>query len=279
MGWVFNAVATLVGIVGVAIALLAYFKPPKRRKLAYQSASVRYFEEDDYALPHEAVMTFKGEKVARLSKTTVVLWNAGSEVLHGNDIVRADPIRLSLGEAGRILSYAVVGTSTPTNWIEVQARGTRELTLSYDYLDPKDGFVLDVMHDSKRRQLPIIGAAKGVVLGSRHRGAQSMVILAVIGRMRALLPRAERTFFRLLAGVGVTVATVGVALLLLGTVESAPPIWFSSSLVGDFLDQEAAVLALVFGAIYAAPSIWALWGMRRRYPKSLAQYFEREGRR
>ena len=91
------------GVVGILLAALSYWRPRKTKILAYQWTVARYFDETDYTLPSHAAMTFEGRPVARLRKSTLVLWNAGTEALRGEDVVPTDPIRLAVVN-GRLLS-------------------------------------------------------------------------------------------------------------------------------------------------------------------------------
>ena len=164
------AIATAVSLI---VACISYYKPRKRQKLLYQTTTIQYFEEDDYTLPSDAIMTFQGQKVARLTKAMLILWNGGIDALRGEDIVQHDPIRISLSATGKILDYSIIGGTNDGNRVVVQipSHSQNELIVTYDYLNPNDGAVIQVLHDAKQRDPTVVGTAKGLSEGPRGLGA------------------------------------------------------------------------------------------------------------
>ena len=275
--WVFNAVTTIIGVVGVTVALVAYLQPRKRLRLAYQSMSTRYFAKEDYALPSEVVMTFNGEGVERLSRTTVIFWNVGTDVLRGEDIVRSDPLRVCLDADDRVLSHKVVGGSKDSNRAHVrQVDGApHELSVDYDYLDPRDGFVVEIMHDGKRRRPAVRGVVKGLTNGPESQGTATDAdpILSVSSRMIGA-PPLPRHFFHAAAVVGAAVFVAGTAATCMHLLSDASRAWLSAFAggLGDKLWPELAVAMIVIGGAYMVPSGLVIWARKRRYPRSLAKY-------
>ena len=154
----------IVGIVvGIAGSLVAYFRPRIKKRLACQMTYTCYFREDEYRLPKDAKFTFQDEDVARLTKTTIVLWNKGTEELYGKSIDAGDPICVSFSEGDRILSHEFV-TCTRESTAPDAVRGIadHELRLYYDYLNPGDGFALEVVHDSADSLPEVKGSVKGL---------------------------------------------------------------------------------------------------------------------
>ena len=265
-----------IGILGIAIALFAYFKPRKRLKFAYQTTSTRYFAQEDYALPSEVVMTFKGDNVERLSKSTTIFWNAGTDVLRGEDIVQSDPIRIGLEPSARILSHTVCGSTKDTNQVQVYSveDAPHMLVLSYDYLDPKDGFVLEIMHDSKHRKPWVTGNAIGLSDGPKRLG---VVSLAETFSPR-IMHRAFRLSTYLFSAAGGLALLLGIAIFLILDSPNVFPSWLDFLVVWiteDFKRSNASAMVAI-GAAYSLPPIAMIWFARRRYPKALTKYVRNE---
>ena len=278
--WVLSTVSLAIGLVGATFAFIAYFKPPKRIRLAYQTSSTRYFAEEDYRLPREVVMTFKGEKVERLSKTTTVFWNTGTEVLRGEDIVQSDSIRVCLDENDRILSYLVAGSTRDANLVRAtQIEGViHELNLSYEYLDPGDGFVLEIMHDSKRR-LPLVkGTAKGLSDGPESRGTLNPDdVLSLTARTLMLPRRLPRILMFVMLIVGAVALLVGAIGLLLPAVVDLTSGWMHSIAVSCARELPRATASSMVGvgiAYLLLPTLF-FWVSRRRFPKSLTKHLHK----
>ena len=258
--------------ISLILAAFAYYKPRKRQRLFCQTAAIRYFEEDDYTLPSDVVMTFRGQEVSRLTKATLVLWNGGAEVLRGEDIVAHDPIRMCLTTPGSILSYSIVGGTTEGNRVRatIGQNAQNELYLAYDYLNAEDGVVIQVLHDSKRLHPLVTGAAKGLSGGPQRLGTVELFDGEIPPRKRR-----RRWLFRFMLVLGLTlflVATYQTTVLVLGN-ES----WLSTHLMWLFDEDTSLAENLVIaasGLLYATVPSYEFWTTRRRYPKSLAKFLQ-----
>ena len=249
VGLIVGLVGVLIAIAGVWYAVYARRNPLSRARLAYQTSKLRYFEEGDYALPADAAMTFKGQPVTRLYKVTIVLWNAGSAVLHGKDIVDSEPIRVSVLD-GRVLSHGVTRVTTEVNNAELHpiADMTDEVAVSYDYLNPGDGLVLQVMHSGSGSTMR--GTAKGLPKGPEDWGT----IVSVEKPKQAWYASHSATMLLVTLGLSMTFAFYWIR---------------SGSPMGS--DASPIILGLVLGLVAAIVRdlVVARWRTRRRHPKSL----------
>ena len=209
---------------------------------------MRYFDADKQRLPNEAAMTFQDKDVQRLAQATFVLWNAGTEVLRGEDLIEADPLRIVVAE-GRVLACHVALTSSDATSVRLcSVVGDPESRVLYDYLNPGDGAVLDVLHDGTKTG--IIGTAKGL-----SGGVEDWGIIA---------PTAEpkRTWFlrRVLPRLAILVGIAGAWGVLV--VKDDPTLRADGFLVLGLLAGVSASFALeVIGN-------W--WRTRRRHPATLS---------
>ena len=164
--------AWVLTLLAIGFAVWTHYNPLKPLKLEYQTAWVCYFDPDEVSLPSDAVMTFQDETVERLAKGTVIIWNAGSNVLNGEDIVSDDPIRVCFDEDTSVLAHEVVGKTNEANRVEVKGleETPNELVVTFEYLNPGDGFVLHAIHDGKTQHPRVVGTAKGLSDGPKRRG-------------------------------------------------------------------------------------------------------------
>lgn len=241
------SVASLaVTLLSSAIATWLYFKPLTRKRLACQMTSVIYFNKDDYNLPTGATMTFHKSTIERLTKTSVVLWNAGTETLSGTCIVSDDPLRVAFDEGDRILSCRITQRSNDANKASIVADGeAHERRLRYDYLNAKDGFVVELVHDSIKTLPVVLGSIKGVAKGIENLGQTRRSDEPGIGRT-----------------VGQVISTVIIAATM------AAGLWVTQQ------QAMARIMSLVyvgFASLVFASAIVISWNRRRRYPtKSLS---------
>ena len=262
----------VVTVFSLILAAFAYYKPRRRQRLYYQTAAIRYFEKDDYTLPSEVVMTFRGREVSRLTKATLVLWNGGAEVLRGEDIVAHDPIRMSVETPGSILNYSIVGGTTAGNRVRatIGQDAQNELYLEYDYLNSEDGVVIQVLHDSRQIHPLVDGAAKGLSGGPRGLGTVELFDGEISPKQRR-----RRWMFRITLVLGLLIflpSTFLVSVLVLGNESWLPSDW--TWLFDDDVSLSGTIAMAATGLVYTAVPLYEFWTTRRRYPKSLARLLQ-----
>ena len=262
-----------VAIISLIIALFSYYMPRKRQKLRYQTASIQYFDEEDYTLPSEVEMSLRGERVTRLAKAMLIVWNGGTDVLRGEDIVKQTPLTIKLEGTGRILSHSIVGVTSQGNRVIAKMRtdSQSEILLTYDYLNPGDGAVVQVMHDSKQHDLFLVGASKGLSGGPQNLGAVMPRDLEMPWVQRML--RVQRMILFLMIGIAL-------AVLLWGVFRTIPLLlddysWIPRSanwLFGDRGGKSEAVTMLVFGIGLLWFPVFEFAKTRRRFPKLFERF-------
>lgn len=287
-------VISVVSVVLGAIALRLMLR--SRYVLSYQMRTVRYFDQDT-ALPEGASMTFLGTSVDSLAKTTIVAWNSGTDTLQGKDIVESNPLRLEFDKV-RLMEARIVGSTQDTNGVRVTRTGdvphltyadqvtqkarvgfseaeespNCSLEFSYEYLSPNDGFVLEVVHNS-RKDPTFVGTCKGLSRG----GANDLGKL-ITGTIETIVERSvpRSKTVRVVLLVNLVSALLVIAALI------------ASGLALDwgFLPKESSQIALVttvrpylYGTVFVqfllhmtATLSFGYWTSRRRYPKELAEY-------
>ena len=170
-GWV----GSLIGLIGIILGIIGIFSYKISKSIAkpsYQKSSLRLIGREEDNLPKDVKVTYKGNEVDRLTKTTLTIWNNGSETLDGNDVVDSDPLLISFEPNNRILSYKVIKRTKKANAFELVNfdNSPNKLGLKFEYLDPKDGVVIELLHDSEKRYPVFSGTVKGIPNGFVDQG-------------------------------------------------------------------------------------------------------------
>ncbi|MCR9366762.1 hypothetical protein [Vibrio antiquarius] len=161
-GWV----GSLIGLLGIVLGIVGIFSykiSKSAAKPAYQKTSLRLLGREEDNLPEDVTVTYKGLEVQRLTKTTLVVWNNGTEVLDGDAILQRDPLRLEFEDGTNILSYKILKSNRTTNEFTLNKCDQNEnrLKVNFLYLDPNDGVTIEILHDSKARYPKFKGTIKG----------------------------------------------------------------------------------------------------------------------
>jgi len=251
-GWV----GSVIGILGIAAAALTYLLGRQRSILAYRTKGARLLGHSEARLPSEVNVQYRGKDIPRLTRSMLVAWNFGEKTINGRDIVESDTLRIEMGQDSSILSATVLKRSRDVIGATCSFGSASPSTASiqFDYLDPGDGFVVEVLHTGERRHPKLVGTIKGIPQGPKNLGA---VLSQTRTNTRGPFPKSRRTF-------AIVVIAIGVFFALAGTF-----IPFKSEEVGALKSTLLPYAMAAVGLLYAALGCTLLWMVRRRYPKSL----------
>lgn len=265
-GWV----GSLIGIIGIILGIFGIFSYRISKSVAkpsYQKSSLRLIGRNEDNLPKYVTVTYKGNEVDRLTKTTLTIWNDGTETLDGSDVVDSDPLLISFKENDKILSYKILKKTKEANafsLIKCEAF-TNKLRLEFEYLDPKDGVVIELLHDSEERYPEFSGTIKGLPSGFVDQGrVMQRKRNNYKGPLKILLDRPKLNF--------VPAIMIGLVMTLFGLL----PQEARDFIVGFFPEsstqksiEHQPIFFVVLGVTYAAIPAFALWVRRKKYPKQL----------
>lgn len=259
-GWV----GSLIGIVGVISGIVGIFSYKISRstaKPAFQKRSLHLLGREKDNLPDAVVITYNGVAVDQLTKNTIVIWNNGTEVLNGEDLVKSDQLRIQLPEGTNLLSWKISKTTKDANNFLLSQVSSNKLEINFTYLDPNDGASIELLHDSKENYPKILGTIRGLPKGVEDLGTivyskpikNSSPFNILIAHPKLIL------WITLLVGIGFMVLgllphdTLGLQQALKLGNDAISPKW---SLV-------------IAGSLYAVMPALLLWSRRAKYPKSL----------
>lgn len=248
-GW-FGAI---LGLLGIAFGLWTYIAAKRDPAPTYIARHRSVFEVGDSGLLQQFVeLRYRGVEVERLTVSTVTLWNRGKGVLMGSALVDADPLRLSVPEDCRIMEAQVTRETTPASQCRIGLRSDRDLHLSFDYLNPGDGFCVRVVHTapaySPRRRLHLHGSLRGARI-------ESPLPSPHINRVYALLSRLPRTSAILIL---ITLPTLPFLALTTPSAKGAV-LWFQQAAMQGPWSLRAAVWAATVAVIsFAWVAFWKL---------------------
>ena len=252
-GWL----GSVIGIAGLVAAYFFYRASRIGARPTYQMRSLRLIGREQQALPDEVEILFKGRHVDRLTMTHLILWNSGKALLNGEEMVLDDPLRAEVSLGADVLRVRVQKVTRLTNKFlaRINPQSQNQVLLEFDYLDPGDGAVVEMLHTDQRRYPEVKATFRGVPRGILNWGT-----------LPVLRPR------RLLFGLSNPKYLGGVATLL-----GIALVVFGLALPGTLLDVTPAPdprrlftwAFLSVGAVNALFGAFLLWLVRSRFPRAL----------
>jgi len=152
------------GVIGIVLAIVFYIRGRRVSSIKYDYLGRSLVEGLSGALEGIEVR-YKGSVQDRITVSRFAFWNAGTETIRAGDLTD-DALRVACKQGIQILDHRVVETNDVTNKISLGAVQNAEdeasVSIRFDYLDPNDGAVLQIVHDGhERTRFRLVGSLKG----------------------------------------------------------------------------------------------------------------------
>jgi hypothetical protein len=254
----------MIGLVGLVIALIIYKATLVGARPVYQRRALRLIGPDAKAIHKAVEIRFKGQPVDRLTKTHIVFWNSGRTLLRGSDVVDTDPIRCDFSDGSRILEVSVVKRTRATNKFEVNLDPDRphRAIFTFDYIDPGDGAVVEILHTDSKRYPEVNGTVRGVPNGIVDWGR-----ILPPSTKEMPFPFGRRKSLRYLLA---TVVTLGLLVVAVGVLLPNELMEHLSKFGEPSSSAAFRTFLVVSGLAYVMLPLLLLWLTRRRFPSNLS---------
>jgi len=248
---------SIIGIVGIILgSLLSYYFFRKSKigsRPSYQMAAIKLIGNYSTILNNKVEVYFEGEKVDRVSKTQIVLWNSGTSTIDGSAVVSSDTIRFVYEDQSSVLSALILSNTRDVNRVKVTVNRDQPhiVDLEFDFFDPGDGVVIELTHTA-RKIFPIIrGTIKGVYKGFTNKGIISYPVIHSAEQIQSNKKMLRRLIFV------ISIIMFMLVYAIITTFVSKP-------------SESNLLLPIVLGlALGIVSSLSKDWRKRRKFPKTL----------
>lgn len=201
--WTILAFCTVAAFI---FAIYTWIAGKKRKELTCISNSYNVIRQGKSLTP-ELQMIYKGRSIEDFTVTNYAIWNSGNEVINCDDIVEERPLRiLSNSCETAILDVQIVAESDETNKFLINSVTDSVASIYFNYADPKDGVVVQVMHTGSDSKLSIDCKMKG---GKKLRNLNGR------GSQKRLSKKRARNILTILMGIETLMITIlGIMLFL-----------------------------------------------------------------
>jgi len=186
-GWVGVTIGTLLALVGLIAGQYWYLRTRHAPSLKFITADTFVVSVHNPSLAEGLEIRFQGRTVPSVISSTIAVWNDGNALIDQSQLETSDRLRIVVRGERAILQASVQSTSRKAN--EVSLREPTDdgmIELDFDYLDPADGFIVQVLHSGSYGSAGMAGSIKGMPEGPtrwRKKGPHGMlasVFLATI---------------------------------------------------------------------------------------------------
>ena len=155
-----NILFLFLAITSILLAIYFYVKSKREKKPVY-SLKTSQLINNNLSSIDKLEITYDGNRLENLSLTKFAFWNAGKETIKEEDIVKFDPIKISVSENLTIYDYKIEIQDEKNN-IRIEQKKDSSLLLAFDYLDKNDGVLFTIYHNGKNSdEIKVSGTCMG----------------------------------------------------------------------------------------------------------------------
>ncbi|WP_413711765.1 hypothetical protein [Rhizobium sp. Rhizsp82] len=154
--WGFNPATITTALLGLAVTYWVYIRPAKPRICYNVSSSVVTSETDPAYSTHIKVL-YKDAEIPRATLSQVSIWNEGVQPIRRSDIAPKSPLCLTVPGGQHILQFAVTHMASHAMDASLHWEDEGSIRLDFEYIDAKQGIILDVLHTGTLRDLSVEG--------------------------------------------------------------------------------------------------------------------------
>jgi hypothetical protein len=156
--YVTAGVTLAIGLVLLAVGIPIARRAARRRKvLLWTYAQTNVVSGLGASVPglERLQLWFDDQQITAASVSRVIIWNDGTQSIPGESNVSANPLCISLAEGVRLLDVRMTDFTDGAAGVTVTASPTESPVsgiVSFKFLNPGDGFVVQLIHSGKPEQ-------------------------------------------------------------------------------------------------------------------------------
>ncbi|AAL45722.1 hypothetical protein EN41_27140 [Agrobacterium tumefaciens] len=156
-----NYIGFTVGVLSALFSIYAYVRTRERFGMTYQAFDETIVGGESPTLFDDRIeIRFDDMVIDRVNKTTFWIWNSGNKTINVSDIALHDPLVIALPHGSTILQMST-RSKTLANAVRVNLFASDRVFPTFDFLDPNQGFVCEILHTAEKNSLSLQGTIKG----------------------------------------------------------------------------------------------------------------------
>ena len=188
-------ISAVVGILGFIFTFLFHKWSRAKKSIHYFYEKVRLLGKGETALPEEVRIYYDRHEISELSKLNIIVWNSGNTLIEDRDVADGYPLEARLEGKFQILKPSIIAYSHPSNKtnIEIDLSDYEAVVMRFDYLEPKQGFNLEILYTGSIESVKMNGIIKGMPKGLQRSkdkegsGDVQFVHFSVVGAIAVLV--------------------------------------------------------------------------------------------
>jgi hypothetical protein len=264
----------VVGLVGLALAYIFYRNTIEPKSISWTAAITDILDPSMRSFPPGMTLRYKNTTLTDLTRINIFIWNSGRQPVIFSDIV-SDTLCVFMRGKYKIIDACVIDKSRSVNHPQIAGISEREnneivILVKFDFLDPGDGFNLEIYCTGNEGAFGVDGTLRGDPKSPRLIVIPPEVHLAKQIRLRHLLHR----------HVFVIAYVYFTSVLIISTLPILLP--FISSILGDsksLENWEFVIISIIYAVSFPMIAILIIRMLFRSLPWALFKPDTKKGSR
>lgn len=154
------AILSILTIVSFVYAIVTQRINKEKRMFSYAQRSYSLIKSKKSNFGKLSV-TYDGQPIENFCVSEYIVWNSGNRTINSGDMVASKEITFRTNDENKILDAEIINVSEKTNGFEIKNQEEQSLQILFDYVDKKEGFVVQIMHTGSMEDISIECKIKG----------------------------------------------------------------------------------------------------------------------
>ncbi|WP_036827672.1 hypothetical protein [Polaribacter sp. Hel1_85] len=142
---ILNIFSFIIGILGVILAIIFYYKGKKRKTPVYEISDFNIISDNLEKKVSDISITYKQKLIKTLTVSKVVIWNSGNSTIQNSDIPETNRFRIHSFSNCEIYDFDIISKDDKDCLLELQ-KIKDGIEIRFNYLEPQSGFIIKVIH-------------------------------------------------------------------------------------------------------------------------------------
>ncbi len=151
----------IIAILGIILTFYFALRGRKIRKISFDKSSYTIVGNINEELK-DLEIKYDNKIIDSLSITKIAIWNDGNQKLEETDFASSKPLAIEAPYDCKILNSSIIISSEEANSFSIDMDNEKNMIfINFEYIDPKEGIIVQVLHTGNYENLKLVGKIKG----------------------------------------------------------------------------------------------------------------------
>ena len=153
-------VLSVITILSFLYAVYCQQKNKEKKEISYAQKST-VLVQNKKSKYQKLSLCYDRDSVDNICVSRFAIWNSGNKVLQTTDMAKSKEIKITLAKEKKILEASIIASTDETNKFSVNVQDENTIIIPFDYIESKDGVVVQIIHTGLNNDLAISCKIKG----------------------------------------------------------------------------------------------------------------------